>query len=140
MRDNTGAIIYIGKARNLKKRVASYFLASKVRDSRGTALVGTIQHVDYVPTASERDALVLERRLINRYKPTFNVMWKDDKSYPFVTLTLQEDFPRIFLTRKKKKDGSLYFGPYPNVSRLRQLLRWTWRKKFFSTAPLRSQN
>jgi excinuclease ABC subunit C len=80
MRDNTGAIIYIGKAKNLKKRVASYFLGSKNSIERLAALVSSIQHIDYVPTASERDALVLERRLINQYKPTFNVMWKDDKS------------------------------------------------------------
>jgi excinuclease ABC subunit C len=135
MRDNAAAIIYIGKAKNLKKRVASYFLSSKLRDPKFEIFITSIRHVDYVVTASERDALVLERRLINRYKPAFNVMWKDDKSYPYLTLTLQEDFPRLFLTRIKKNDGALYFGPYPSVSRVRQLLKWSWRKKLFALRP-----
>lgn len=135
MRDNTSAIIYIGKAKNLKKRVASYFLGSKNSIERVGALVSSIQHIDYVPTASEIDALVLERRLINQYKPNFNVMWKDDKSYPYVKLTLKEDFPRLLLTRHKERDGSIYFGPYPNVRQLRHFLKWIWRKKFFALRP-----
>jgi len=135
MRDGTSAIIYIGKAIDLKKRVASYFLASKKSDSRLQALVTNIRHVDYVACASEREALVLERKLIFEHQPTFNVMWKDDKSYPYVTLTLQEDFPRLFVTRTKKRDGALYFGPYPSVKGVRQLLRWAWRKRLFPLRP-----
>jgi excinuclease ABC subunit C len=137
MRNNAGNIIYIGKARNLKKRVSNYFSGSpsKYHDRKTQALVAEVRHVDYVPTASEREALVLERRLISRYKPVFNVMWKDDKSYPFLALTLQEDFPRLFLTRKRKKDGTLYFGPYPSVSGVKQLLKWMWRKKMFPLRP-----
>jgi excinuclease ABC subunit C len=136
MRDVTGAIIYIGKARDLKKRVSSYFLKNK-KEARTVALVACIRHVDYVATASEREALVVERRLINQIKPMFNVMWKDDKSYPYIALTLQEDFPRVILTRQKKRDGSAYFGPYPNVSQVRSLLKWAWRKKLFPLRPCR---
>ncbi|MBV9080163.1 MAG: excinuclease ABC subunit UvrC [Elusimicrobia bacterium] len=132
MRDSTAAIIYIGKARDLKKRVASYFVESRqAGDSRLQALVSAIRHVDYVACASEREALLLEQKLISEHQPVFNIMWKDDKSYPYVALTVQEDFPRLFLTRKKKDDGTVYFGPYPSVKRVRQLLRWAWRKRFF---------
>jgi len=139
MRDNTGAIIYIGKALDLKKRVSSYFLNKQPKpgafEAKTSALVATVRHVDYVPTASEREALVLERKLISQHQPVFNVMWKDDKSYPYVALTMGEDFPRLFLTRKKKRDGTLYFGPYPSVSRVRHLLHWAWRKKLFPLRP-----
>jgi len=138
MRDQTGRIIYIGKALSLKKRVASYFnkrtQTLPVQAFKLQALVEDIRHIDYIPTASERDALVLERRLIRRFQPNFNVMWKDDKSYPFVALTMGEDFPRVFLTRKRKRDGTLYFGPYPSVKRVRRLLHWAWKRKLF---PLR---
>lgn len=135
MRDSSAAIVYIGKARNLKKRVASYFVSSKTTNSNTQALLGCVRHIDYVPTASEREALVLEQRLINQHQPSFNVMWKDDKSYPYVALTMSEDYPRILLTREKKRDGSIYFGPYPNVSQVKQLLTWAWRKKLFPLRP-----
>jgi excinuclease ABC subunit C len=135
MRDATAAILYIGKARNLKKRVSSYFMAGRQNTSKLLSLVTLIRHVDYVPTASEREALILERKLINHYQPVFNVMWKDDKSYPYLALTMKEDFPRLILTRHKKKDGSAYFGPYPNVKQVRQLLKWTWRKRLFPLRP-----
>ncbi len=139
MRDHTAQIIYIGKARDLKKRVASYFLKKNTSDfgehAKVEALRSLIRHIDYVPTASEREALILERKLIGRFMPTFNVMWKDGKTYPFIALTMGEDFPRLFMTRTKKRDGTLYFGPYPSVSRVRQLLKWVWRKRFFPLRP-----
>lgn len=142
MRDVAGKIIYIGKAKNLKKRVASYFSTAPSREDQRSgkiiALVEAIRHVDYVPTASEREALVVERRLINRYQPDFNTMWKDDKSYPSVALTLGEDYPRLFLTRQRKWGRKTrYFGPYPSVVRVRQLLHWAWRKKLFPLRPCR---
>src|SRR5258708_5071175 len=140
MRDSAGEIIYIGKARDLKKRVASYFMPAKEfrYDAKTLALVTAVRHVDYVATASEREALLLEQRLIARQQPSFNVMWRDDKSYPYVALTMGEDSPRLHLTReKRKRDGTLYFGPYPSVWRIRQLLRWVWRKKFFPLRPCR---
>lgn len=139
MRNASGQIIYIGKALDLKKRVANYFTHASafVEGAKTQALISGIRHVDYVPTSSERDALLLEQRLINRCRPVFNIMWKDDKSYPYIALTMHEDFPRIFLTRQKKKDGTLYFGPYPNVSSVRHLLKWAWRKKLFPLRPCR---
>jgi excinuclease ABC subunit C len=139
MRDQTGAIVYIGKALNLKKRVSTYFSPSGIegrnRGPKIQTLVTDVRHVDYVPTASEREALLLEQRLIKRYLPTYNTMWKDGKTYPMVVLTMTEDFPRLRLTREKKKKGNLYFGPFPNVHSTRKLLRWIWRKKFFPLRP-----
>src|SRR5262245_32392634 len=90
MRDNKADIVYIGKAKNLKKRVASYFTKVRGPSQDGpkiVALLSVVRHVDYVPVASEREALILERKLILRHRPIFNVMWKDDKSYPYVALT-----------------------------------------------------
>ncbi len=135
MRNNAAQIIYIGKARDLKKRVASYFCKPALLTGKTQTLVSEIRHVDYVVCASEREALVVERRLIYRYKPIFNIMWKDDKSYPYVAISMKDNFPRIFLTRRKKKDGSIYFGPYPSVKGVRNLLHWAWRKKFFPLRP-----
>ncbi len=135
MRNTAAQIIYIGKARDLKKRVASYFQKPEHLPGKTQTLMSDVRHVDYVVCESERDALVLERRLISRHQPLYNVMWKDDKSYPFVALTMGEDFPRLFLTRTKKKDGTRYFGPYPTVSGVKSLLKWLWRKKFFPLRP-----
>lgn len=137
MRDQTGAIVYVGKAKDLKKRVDSYFSPQKKIDlsPKIQNLVTGLKHIDYIPTASEREALLLEQRLINRLQPIFNTMWKDGKSYPYVVLTMNEDFPRLRLTREKKKRGPVYFGPYPNTHSVRQLLHWIWRKKIFPLRP-----
>lgn len=132
MRDATGEILYIGKAKNLFKRVGTYFqkteLPPKVR-----SLIHFIRRVDYIAASSERDALILENRLIKKYQPRYNVIMRDDKSYPYLKLTVKEDFPRLLLTRKKKKDSSLYFGPYPRVSHVRGILRWM--QKNFNIRP-----
>jgi excinuclease ABC subunit C len=133
MRDTAGGILYIGKAIDLRKRVANYFrpdVEPKIR-----ALMAEVRHIDYIAAAGERDALVIEQRLIKRHQPLFNVMWKDGKSYPFVKLTLNEDFPRLRLTRSKLRDGGLYFGPYPNVRAVRHLLDWVWRNRLFPLRP-----
>ena len=133
MRDNQGKIIYIGKANDLRKRVASYFQKPDL-SPKTLILISVVQQIDYVPTASERDTLLLEQKLIRRFQPVYNTMWKDDKSYPYVKLTWNEDYPRLHLTRQKKSDGGKYFGPYPNVSVVKKLLRMLWRKKIM---PLR---
>ena len=122
MRDKTGQILYVGKARDLAKRVASYFMDRSDHNAKVAALVASINHVDYLPAQSEREALIMERSLIRQLKPHFNTMWRDDKSYPYVKLTWKEDYPRLFMTRKVVRDGSKYFGPYPNVNLLRRLL------------------
>ncbi len=136
MRDADGAILYIGKAKDLFKRVAQYFNPNKP-DLKNTYLTPLIRAIDYVPCGSEREALLLERRLIHEHQPFFNAMWKDDKSYPYVKITVREDFPRILLTRRKLKDGALYFGPYPKVSPIKGLLDHLWKRKFFPLRPCR---
>ncbi|WP_340077094.1 excinuclease ABC subunit UvrC [Leptobacterium sp. I13] len=118
--DKNGKILYVGKAKNLKKRVASYF--QKTYESGKTRIlvskIATIKHI-VVPT--ETDALLLENNLIKKYQPRYNVMLKDDKSYPWICIK-KERFPRIFYTRKLIKDGSEYFGPYTNMKTVRTLL------------------
>lgn len=134
MRDSSGQILYIGKANDLAKRVAQYFSSGK-EDLKSSILVPLIREIDYIPCASEREALILERRLIRRQQPFFNVLWKDDKSYPYVKVTLGEDFPRLIMTRRKVNDGGVYFGPFPKVSPVKNLLRYLWRQRFFPLRP-----
>ncbi|MBI5630536.1 MAG: excinuclease ABC subunit UvrC [Elusimicrobia bacterium] len=136
MRDAAGEILYIGKANDLAKRVAHYFNPRKA-DLKNSTLTPLIRKIDYIPCASEREALILERRLIRGRMPFFNSMWKDDKSYPYVKVSLGEDFPRLTFTRKKAKDGGLYFGPYPKASPVKSLLRYLWKHKFFPLRPCR---
>src|SRR4051794_40985442 len=106
MRDRSGQILYIGKAVDLRQRVASYFIDKNTHTAKIAALVNSIHHVDYIPAASEREALIIEQGLIHRLRPYFNTMWRDDKSYPYLKLTWAEDFPRLYLTRRRVKDGS----------------------------------
>lgn len=136
MKDAAGEIIYIGKAVDLAKRVAQYFNPNKA-DPKTQALAPLVRAIDYVLCASEREALLLERRLINENQPFFNTVWKDDKSYPYVKLSLGEDYPRLYTTRRKVRDGGLYFGPYPKLSPVKGLLRYLWRQKMFPLRPCR---
>lgn len=118
--DSTGKIIYIGKAKNLKKRVSSYF--SKQHDSRKTALlVRNIADIKHMVVETEQDALLLENNLIKKYQPRYNIRLKDDKSYPWICVK-NEPFPRVFKTRNLIKDGSKYFGPYTSIYTVRTLL------------------
>ena len=118
--DAKGSIIYVGKAKNLKKRVNSYF--TKTHDNNRTRLlVKNIVKVEHIVVASEMDALLLENNLIKKYQPRYNVLLKDDKSYPWICIK-KERFPRIFATRKIIKDGSEYFGPYTSMKTVRTLL------------------
>ena len=113
-------IIYVGKAKNLKRRVYSYF--SKDHQSRKTAmLVSKIRDIKYIVVNTEEDALLLENNLIKRYKPRYNVLLKDDKTYPSICVT-NEYFPRIFKTRNIVRNGSTYFGPYSHIPTLNALL------------------
>jgi len=125
MRNSAGSILYIGKAIDLRKRVANYFSADVEPKTR--ALMADVEHIDTIAAAGEREALVMEQRLIHRHQPLYNVMWKDGKSYPWVKLS-KEDFPRLSLTREKKRDGAEYFGPYPNTTSVRSLLRSLWMR------------
>lgn len=118
--NNANEIIYVGKAKSLKKRVSSYFL--KEHDSgKTTMLVKKIADIKYIVVDSELDALLLENNFIKKYQPRYNVLLKDDKTYPWICLK-NERFPRIFSTRKVIKDGSLYYGPYANVKMVHTLL------------------
>jgi len=111
MKDANDKIIYIGKAKILKNRVSSYFIGEK-KDIKTNALVNSIADLSYIVTPSELDALILENNLIKKHQPYFNILLKDGKTYPYIKLTMQDDFPKMEVTRKIKKDGAKYFGPY----------------------------
>ena len=115
MKNADGTVIYVGKAKNLKRRVNSYFLPN--RNAKTAALVEKIVNIEYVITGNEYEALVLENNLIKKYNPHYNILLKDGKSYPLIRIT-NEDYPRVFKTRRVIKDGSLYYGPYPDGKRL----------------------
>ena len=118
--DKKGKIIYIGKAKNLKKRVNSYF--TKNHDNRRTALlVKNIFRIEHIVVSSEMDALLLENNLIKKYKPRYNILLKDDKTYPWICIK-KEPFPRLFFTRRVIKDGSEYFGPFTSMKTVRSLM------------------
>ena len=123
MRDGAGKIIYIGKAKNLRSRLGSYF-NNKNNDYKTFYLLKTLKHIDYILAVSEREALVVERELIHKFQPFYNRMWKDDKSYPLIKISIKEDFPRVSSTRRRIKDGSIYFGPYPNSGDIGRFVRW----------------
>ncbi len=110
--DVTGKILYVGKANSLRSRVRSYFLESNWQNAKTGSLVREAVDVDYIIVDNQKEALALENNLIKQYKPKFNVLLRDDKTYPYIQYTAYEKFPRIYVTRRLKKDGSLYFGPY----------------------------
>ncbi|WP_147565626.1 excinuclease ABC subunit UvrC [Clostridium tyrobutyricum] len=116
MKNSLGGVIYVGKAKVLKNRVRQYFQNSRNHSAKVRAMVENIYEFEYIVTDSEIEALILECNLIKKYRPKYNILLKDDKHYPFIKLTMNEDFPRIIITRRIKKDGSKYFGPFPNSS------------------------
>jgi excinuclease ABC subunit C len=107
-----GDVIYVGKARNLRNRVSSYFHESRVQDAKTGTLVREAVDVEYIVVANNKEALALENNLIKQRKPRFNILLRDDKTYPYVKLTLGERWPRVYVTRRLRKDGSAYYGPY----------------------------
>ena len=119
-KDKNGTIIYVGKAKNLRNRVRSYFRGS--HDTKTEALVSEIEDFEFIVTESNIEALLLEINLIKENKPKYNIMLKDDKSYPFIKIT-NESYPRLIITRQVKKDGGLYFGPYPDVGAANEIKR-----------------
>jgi excinuclease ABC subunit C len=118
--DKSGTIIYVGKAKDLKKRVASYF-NKKLDSGKTRVLVRQIEDIKYIVVDTELDALLLENNLIKKYQPKYNIQLKDDKTYPWICIK-KEPFPRVFTTRRMIKDGSKYFGPYPSVKVVNTLL------------------
>jgi excinuclease ABC subunit C len=132
MLDAEGAILYVGKARNLRKRVGSYF-SRKPADARTQALVQAIAAVEVTVTATEQEALLLESNLIKQHRPRFNVVLRDDKSYPYIRVTTQHDFPRFAFHRGSRKLPGRFFGPFPNAGAVRQTLQQL--QKLFRVRP-----
>jgi excinuclease ABC subunit C len=118
MKDSQGKIIYVGKAVNLKNRVRSYFQSSRGHSPKTLALVARIADLEYIVTTSEIEALILECNLIKKHRPKYNISLRDDKSFPYVKVTVSEDFPQVYVTRRVTKDGARYFGPYTDAGAL----------------------
>jgi excinuclease ABC subunit C len=126
-RDGRGRVVYVGKAKSLRKRVASHFSKAqgggRGQSSPGHAeMVATVEHVEFVVVASEAEALLAEQSFIKQYRPRFNIRLRDDKSYPFIAISLDEDYPRVYFTRERHRAGRAYFGPYSNAKRVRATL------------------
>ncbi|MBI5399977.1 excinuclease ABC subunit UvrC [Candidatus Saganbacteria bacterium] len=132
-KDKNGVVLYVGKAKSLRKRVASYF--SRPQEIKTSILLSKLRDIDYILAASEMDALLLEDELVKKYKPRYNIALRDDKSYPFLKLTVNEKWPRLFLARRKDKDGALYFGRFRGgmvrevVSLVKKLFPIRWCKE-----------
>ncbi|MDI6600540.1 MAG: excinuclease ABC subunit UvrC [Thermoanaerobacteraceae bacterium] len=120
MRDERGDIIYIGKAKVLKNRVRQYFHNTKNQMPKVRSMVNHIADLEYIITDNEMEALILECNLIKKYRPKYNISLKDDKSYPYIKITMNEDYPRVFVTRKVSHDGARYFGPYSSAYATRE--------------------
>src|SRR5712672_2842543 len=127
-KDAGGAILYVGKAGSLRSRVRSYFLESRWMDAKTGSLVREIADLETIVVDNEREALALENNLIKRYHPKFNVLLRDDKTYPYIKFTAVEKYPRVYFTRRIKKDGSLYFGPYFPASLARRILHFVHKR------------
>jgi excinuclease ABC subunit C len=127
-KDASGTVLYVGKARNLRSRVRSYFLESRWMDAKTGSLAREIVELETIVVGNEREALALEHNLIKQYRPKFNVVLRDDKTYPYIKFTAGEKYPRVYFTRRIKKDGSLYFGPYFPSSLARRILHFVHKR------------
>ena len=118
-----GRVIYVGKAKSIRKRVASHFSKAQVPSSPGHAeMIAAVDRIEFVVVASEAEALLAEQGFIKQYRPRFNIRLRDDKSYPFIGISLEEPFPRVFFTRERHRAGRAYFGPYSSAKRVRGTL------------------
>jgi excinuclease ABC subunit C len=127
-KDAGGVVVYVGKASSLRSRVRSYFLESRWMDAKTGSLAREIADLETVVVDNEREALALEHSFIKQYKPKFNVILRDDKTYPYIKFTASEKYPRVYFTRKVKKDGSLYFGPYFPAGLARRILQFVHKR------------
>jgi excinuclease ABC subunit C len=127
-KDAGGTVLYVGKARSLRSRVRSYFLESRWADAKTGSLAREIADLETIVVGNEREALALEHNLIKKYQPKFNVVLRDDKTYPYIKFTAAEKYPRVYFTRRIKKDGSLYFGPYFPSSLARRILHFVHKR------------
>ncbi|MGN0256700.1 MAG: GIY-YIG nuclease family protein, partial [Chordicoccus sp.] len=122
MHDANDEIIYVGKAVSLRNRVRQYFQSTKNKTAKVIQMVQHIDHFEYIVTDSELEALVLESNLIKQNRPKYNTMLKDDKTYPYIKVTVGEMYPRIMVSRSMKKDSSRYYGPYPTAGAVRDTI------------------
>ncbi len=122
-KDAKGQVIYVGKAASLRSRIRSYFQASRARDAKTDALVDQIADLEFIVTGNELEALILESNLVKRHRPRYNIILRDDKHYPFLKLTTNEEFPRLVVARRIAKDGATYYGPFYPATALRETLR-----------------
>jgi len=127
-KDAAGTVLYVGKARNLRSRVRSYFTESRSVDAKTGSLAREIADLETIVVGNEREALALEHNLIKKYRPKFNVLLRDDKTYPYIKFTAAEKYPRVYFTRRIKKDGSLYFGPYFPAGLARRILHFIHKR------------
>ena len=127
-KDAAGAVVYVGKATSLRNRVRSYFLESRWADAKTGSLAREIAEIETIVVDNAHEALALEHNLIKLHKPKFNVMLRDDKTYPYIKLTMGEKYPRVYFTRKVKKDGALYFGPYFPAGLARRILQFVHKR------------
>ncbi|MBW1675821.1 MAG: excinuclease ABC subunit UvrC [Deltaproteobacteria bacterium] len=123
MKDGNGHVLYVGKARDLKKRVGSYFRDTGQKDLKTSLVIEKIDHFDTILTNTEKEALILESNLIKRHRPRYNVILKDDKRYPCLRLDVNRPYPNLTVVRKIEKDGALYFGPFPSAGAVRETLK-----------------
>src|SRR5688572_18519176 len=121
-KDGEGVVLYIGKAKRLRSRVRSYFASDHLESVKTRALMRQAADFDTIVVPTEAHALILEANLIKEYRPRFNIALRDDKSYPYIKVTVQEPFPRVFVTRRLIDDGARYFGPYTDVGQMRRAL------------------
>src|SRR3989475_8088916 len=122
-KDAKAAIIYVGKAASLRSRVRSYFQESRPRDPKTDALVREIRDLEYIVTDNELEAMMLEANLVRKHRPRYNIILRDDKHYPFLKLTTNEEFPRLVVARRVQKDGAAYYGPFYPATAMRETLR-----------------
>src|SRR3954451_7544360 len=132
-RDDRGKVIYVGKAKSIRKGVASHFSNYVTRGA--VEMVDLIHHVDFLLVASEAEALLTEQSFIKQYKPRFNIRLRDDKSYPFLAISMDEDFPRVYFTRERHRKDRLYFGPYSNAKKVRGTLDLLQKVFAFRSCP-----
>ena len=124
-RDAKAQVLYVGKAASLKNRVRSYFQESRPRDPKTDALVRHIRDLEYIVTDNELEALMLEANLVRKHRPRYNIILRDDKHYPFLKLTTNEEFPRLLVARRVQADGAMYYGPFYPATAMRETLRLT---------------
>ncbi len=123
MKDRQGSVIYVGKAKALRSRVRSYFQRPQEATTKTRFMVSKIADIETIVTSTEKDALILENNLIKKYRPRYNVVFRDDKEYPYLRLAAGELYPNLTIVRRTRKDGSTYFGPFASVQALRETLK-----------------